>query len=1048
MLKTIFKKYKTIIAIFILLIVSGASKYISIQKESFPDVSVANIFTTVSLRGISPSDGIRFIAKPIEEELKSVKGIDEIKSDCYQNFCQVQAEFVAGWDSSKALSDVKDAVDMAKTDFPSDAEEPIIKEFSTSEFAIINVNIAGDIPERSLLSIGKKLQTQLESINGVSEVEMGGEREDQVDIIIDPAKMLSHNISVAELSNLFNRSNTIIPAGNINSEIGSFPVQIPGLIENFGDIINMPIKSSGDSVIKVRDIANVYKTYEDAEEYVSLNQESVITLEVKKLSTGNILNVIDEVKVIGEKFKKSLPNTVSIFFTADSSKNVRDDLRDLENSVILSILLVLCVVILMLGARSGFLVGMSIPGSFLMGILILSFTGLSMNMMVLFGLILSVGMLVDGAIVVTEYADRKLSQGSTYKEAYYEASKRMALPIISSTATTIAAFSPLLFWPGIVGKFMRYMPISLVCVLISSLFVALIFIPVIGAYMSKERDTNEKKEVSEIEKEIQLIEDGQYDKLKGYNKTYYNIINWALDRPKKIIWSCIGVMFMSFVAFSHSQLGAIFFPETEPNFVYVNIHALGNLSAEEKRDTIRSVEKEILGQKGIKTIYTRSGAKSRDSSEDVIGYIQLELEDWKERITADEIIQNIRHDLKEFPGIQIEIKKEEMGPSQGKPLQIEVSSENENLEDIKDAVEHIKKGVQSIEGFIDIEDTAPLPGIQWEFEIDRAQALKYNLDISSIGQTIQLITQGARLTSYRPADSDDEVWIVLRYPENYRKITELDNIQIPTENGNLPISNFVNIVPKEKVGNIKRVNKNTVMEVRAEVKPDYQLSKELPKVKEWLVQNPIPVEGINIKIRGELEDSNEAMSFLGVAFLNAVFIMGIILLTQFNNFYFVGLILSAIFLSITGVIMGLIMTLSPFIIIMTGIAIISLAGIVVNNNIVLIDAFAEIKETINDKREAVIKTGILRLRPVLLTTITTILGLVPMALRLNLDFFSGAIIMGGPSMDMWSKFSRSVIFGLSFATILTLVFTPCMLYLGELRAEKKAKKKLAKSKKK
>jgi multidrug efflux pump len=695
----------------------------------------------------------------------------------------------------------------------------------------------------------------------------------------------------------------------------------------------------------------------------------------------------------------------------------------------------------MLGIRSGFLVGISIPGSFLMGILLIGFTGFTMNMMVLFGLILSVGMLVDGAIVVTEYADRKLAQGATRKEAYYEASSRMALPIISSTATTIAAFSPLLFWPGIVGKFMRYMPIALVCVLISSLFVALIFIPVIGAYTGKEPKKKNKNEVSEIEKEIQHIENGEYSKLKGYNKTYYNIITWALERPKKIIWSCVAIMFFSFFAFGKSQLGTIFFPDTEPNFVYLNIHALGNLSAEEERDIIRSVEKEIKGQEGIKTIYTRSGARTQNSSEDVVGYLQLELKDWKERITADEIIHNIRRDLKEFPGIEIEILKEEHGPSQGKPLQIEISSETDNFEDLKTAVKHVKKGVESIEGFIDTEDTAPLPGIQWEFEIDRAQALKYNLDISSIGQTIQLITQGARLTSYRPSDTDDEVWIVLRYPEAFRKITELDNIQIPTESGNLPISNFVKIKAKEKVGNIRRINKNTVMEVRSEVKPDYQLSKLLPEVKEWIKNNPVPVEGINIKFRGEFEDTNEAMSFLAIAFLNAVFIMGIILLTQFNNFYYVGLILSAIVLSITGVMLGLVMTLSPFTIIMTGIAIVSLAGIVVNNNIVLIDTFAEIREHISDKREAVIRTGVLRLRPVILTTITTILGLVPMALRLNIDFFSGAIIMGGPSMDMWSKFSRSVIFGLSFATILTLVFTPCMLYLGELKAERKAKKK-------
>ncbi len=1009
----------------ILLTVSGLETYLKMSKESFPDVTVPMIFTTVNYTGISPEDGERLIAKPLEKEFKTISGLKQIDSKCYEGYCRVKLDFIAGYDIEKGLRETKDAVDDAKANMPSGIDEPIIKEINTSEFAIAIVNIYGSAPEKTLMNIAEELQDVFESIPGVLEAEIGGERDEQVEILIDPAKLNAYKLSVSDLGTFFAGSNMLIPAGNIETERGAFPVKVPGLIENVEDVLNLPIKVSNDAVIKLSDIADVRRNFANATQYVRMNKQPSLSLEIKKRSGGNTINTVAAVQKALEEARSTLPNNVVVKLTNNSAETIKSNLVDLQNNVISSMLLVIVCVVLMLGIRTGLLVGFSIPVSFFIGILLLGGLGVTINMVVLFGLILAVGMLVDGAIVVTEYADKKMQEGANRVDAYSEASGRMALSIIASTVTTLIAFAPLLLWPGIIGEFIKYLPLTVICVLSASLVVALIFIPVLGALFGKAGAVSEQSKEALI-----ATETGHYEKLTGYMKVYYNILHWALLRPGKVILGILLALFVSFFIYGAFGVGVEFFPDSEPDFLKVNVHARGNLSIDEKTEFVRQVENRIFTMPYFKDVYSRTGAKSYRSAEDVIGYIQVELKDWQDRPRAVKIIKEMEEKLSDVSGVVLEVTKEDKGPKSGKPIEIEISANSDSQKLLEDGYKYIETAMEKIGGFANTENTLPLPGIQWEMRINKAQAAKFGVSISSIGSIVQMMTRGATVSTYRPADSDDELDIVVRFPKKFRALDMIDNLYVVTASGSsVPISTFVDIIPSHKVNLVQRIDGRRVLRVSTDVEVGHFAADKVAKLKKYIQENPLP-NGVRVKFRGEDEDSKESSSFIGIAFLAAVFMMGFVLLLQFNSFYSTFMILFSILLSTIGVILGLVITRDPFSIVMTGLAIVSLAGVVVNNNIVLIDAYDEIKDKVSDPFDAVIRTGLQRLRPVYLTTVTTILGLVPMAMKVNIDFINADITVGAPSMDMWSAFSKSMIFGLGFATILTLVVTPCMILYG------------------
>jgi multidrug efflux pump len=696
-------------------------------------------------------------------------------------------------------------------------------------------------------------------------------------------------------------------------------------------------------------------------------------------------------------------------------------LTELQNSVLAAVLLVFIVIIGILGIRTALLVGVAIPGSFLMGILLIGSFGVTINMMVLFALIMAVGMLVDGAIVVTEMADRRMAEGESRFDAYSRAAIRMSWPIIASTCTTLAAFVPLALWPGTSGEFMKYLPITLIAVLAASLIMALIFVPTLGSVFGRTGATT-----PEMKRNLAAAETGDLDSVTGLTGSYVRLLRSSLKRPWRNVAAVTALLLAVYAAFFALGRGVEYFPEVEMPFGMVDIRARGDLSIDEKDELVRQVENRVLGMPEIENLYAKVGDGSDDAASDHIGSLTLNYVDWDERRKSDEILAEIRNKTADLAGIAIETRKPDPGPPIGKPIHIEVSSRFPALLD--EAVADIRAAMEEHPAVINIEDSRPLPGIEWQIDVDRAEAARFGADISLVGAMVQLVTNGIKIGEYRPDDSDDEIDIRVRYPEQYRSLSQIDALRIPTDAGLVPISTFVERRPAQQVSTITRIDMRRTISIDADVDSDYLVSEvvaELRKLMPTLALDP----RISAAFRGGTEDQEEDMAFLQRAMLMALAIMAIILVTQFNSIYQAGLILTAVLFSTGGVLLGHLVMGKPFGVIMSSVGVITLAGIVVNNNIVFIDTYNVLRGRGLDAYDAVVRTCAIRLRPVLLTTVTTIIGLMPMVLGVNINLIGRDISVGAPSSQWWTQLASSVAGGLAFATILTLLLTPSLLMI-------------------
>ena len=1036
---------RTVISALLLILVAGAYAYIDIAKESDPDINIPIIYVSMTHEGISPEDGERLLIRPMELELRSIEGVKEMTAVASEGHASVTLEFDAGFDVDKALQDVREKVDLAKTELPQETDDPTVNEVNFALFPVIVVTLSGDVPLRTLIKLTKDLEDRVEGLPGVLEADIGGDREEVLEVIIDPVKLESYKISNAELANAVVSNNKLIAAGSMDTGKGRFSIKVPGLYKTAADVLDIPVKVNNDGVVTLRDVTEIRRTFKDADSYARLNGRQAVALEIKKRVGENIIETIEDVKRAVAEEKKYWPENVVVTYTQDRSGDIRTMLSDLQNNIISAIILVMIVVISALGVRTAGLVGLSIPGSFLIGILYMYLFGLTINIVVLFGLILAVGMLVDGAIVVTEFADRKMAEGIHKKEAYSLAAKRMAWPIIASTATTLAVFMPLMFWPGVVGEFMKYLPLTLITTLTGSLLMALIFVPTLGSVFGRAGSTNSNTLAA-----LAAAETGDIRSIGGFTGRYVRFLSVCLRHPLKIVLVGLATLVGVQMYYATHGNGVEFFPKVEPEMALVYIHARGNMSTDEKDTLVRQVENEVLKLDDFEALYTRTGSPAQgqqDVSEDVIGTIQIEFKDWQERRSADEVFEDIRERTQHLTGIMVETRKPDNGPPTGKHVQIQLSSRNPELlpAEVAKIRNHLENNVKDL---IDIEDSRPIPGIEWQVTVDRAQAGRFGADIQTVGKTIQLVTNGIKADEYRPNDADDEIDIRLRFPDDKRTMDQLDSLRVMTENGMVPISNFVKREARQKVGNINRADGERIMTVKANVVAGVLVDEKVKEIQAWMENEANIVPEVSYVFKGEDEEQKKAQEFLGKAFAVALFVMAIILVTQFNSFYHAFLILTAVIMSTIGVFVGLIITGQPFGIVMTGVGVIALAGIVVNNNIVLIDTYTHLHRQGMDAMEAVLRTGAQRLRPVLLTTITTIFGLLPMTLQINIDFISRGVVVGAPSSQWWVQLSTAVAFGLTFATLLTLVMTPALLMLGanvngalERRRVRKAEKR-------
>lgn len=1019
-----FSRTRTVMMTLVFILILGAVSYVSIPKESSPDVPIPIVYVSVAYEGISPEDAERLLVRPLESELQSLEGLDEISATAAEGYASVQLEFEAGADADEALDAVREAVDRARPELPAGAEEPVVQEVNVALFPILTVVLSGPIPERALVSVANDLQDRIEALAGVLEVDIGGDREELLEILIDPIALETYGISFETLVQQIQRNNRLIAAGALENSAGRIVLKVPGVIENVEDVLSLPVKVVGATVVTFADVAVPRRTFRDPEGFARIDGQPAVALEVKKRIGANIIETVEAVRAVVAERQETWPSALSVSYLQDESEQVRTMLGDLQNNVLSAIVIVMIVIIATLGLRTAFLVGLSIPGAFLAGIVALYFLGYTLNIVVLFSLILVVGMLVDGAIVTTELADRRMAEGDTPRQAYALAAKRMAWPIISATATTLAVFLPLLFWGGVVGEFMKFLPITVMLTLAASLAMALVFIPVLGGLFGRPGAQSEHQLAA-----LRAAESGDLGSIGGSTGAYLRVLRWAVLRPALTLVLAFALLIGAVAAYGSFGRGVEFFPAVEPDFAQIQIRARGNLSVWEKDALVRRVEERVLDVPALEHVYARTigGTGGRQLGEDVIGVIQLDLHDWDVRPPAVEVLAGIRERTADIPGIRLEVREQQGGPGQGKPVDLRVTGREGRA--LEEAVARVRETMDALGGFVDVADTRPLPGVEWELAVDRTEAARFGADITLLGQAVQLFTGGLQVAEYRPENADGEVDIRVRFPTNDRSLAQLEQLRLPTSQGLVPISNFVEFRPAPRTGTLQRIDGRRVITVSADVADGLLASERIEALRAALDGVELP-EGVGVVFAGQDEEQREAASFLIQAFGAALFLMLIILVTQFNSIYQAVLVLSAIVFSTAGVLLGLLVTGRPFGIVMGGIGVIALAGIVVNNNIVLIDTYNDLRARGHDPVDAVLRTGAQRLRPVLLTSATTVLGLMPMVLGVNIDLVNRELLVGAPSTQWWTELASAIAGGLTFATLLTLVLTPAMLVLG------------------
>jgi multidrug efflux pump len=1025
------ERYRTTLAIAIMMTLAGVFALSAIPVESEPNINVPIFSITIIHEGISPEDGERLIVLPLEDELRAVEGIKEMRAYALEGRVTVTIEFDVSYPQEKARGDLRDALDRAKPKFPIEAKEPIINEFTTSDFPVIVVNFSGEaVPERVLYQLASALRDELEAIPNVLQAELSGEREELLEAVIEPNLLDSYGITMQELGNSVLRNNRLIAAGSLDTGQGRFSIKVPSIIESAKDLFDIPIKTVNGTVVTVADVTTIRRTFKDRESYSRVNGIPAISVEVSKRAEANLIDTVRQVRRVVERERASYPQKVNIFYTQDQTPHAEAQVTEMEGNIAAALAIVGAAVVAALGLRSGIIVAAAIPLAFLFGLIVVYLMGFSFNFMVMFGLLLGLGMIVDGSVVVTEFADRKMAEGLHRKEAYALAAKRMFPPVFASIATTLAAFLPLMFWPGIAGKFMSFLPVTVFAVLIGSLIYAMFFGPVFGAYFGKGHKQSEADK-----QDVFNLEQGDPRRIRGVTGAYARAVDLLTSWPIATTLATFAIIFTVFWAYGQYGKGTTFFTEADPQFAQVFVRARGNLSADERRDLVLEVEKEALQVPGIEYMDSRSvvtsggGMRRNAAPADLIGQIFMQfLEQQNRTLTGLQILEELRKRTAHLAGIEVNVQAQQQGPPTGKDIQIEFSSRQWPM--VEPTLEKIHAHLEKMDGIRDIDDTRSLPGVEWKLTVDRAKAAALGADVTSVGQAVQLVTNGIKIAEYRPDDAKDEVDIRVRYPTSERGLEALESLRVSTLKGTVPASSFVSLVPMPRTDTIERVDGRRVMYLRANVGPGVLIDAKVKELQGWIAQQGFdPL--VEIKFRGANEEQAKSLAFVFKAFLLALLLMFIMMIAQFNSFYQSMLILVSIVMSTAGVLLGLLITDEPFSAILTGVGVVALAGIIVHNNIVLIDTYNQLRrdmphETIH---QTIVRTGAQRLRPVFLTVLTCVLGLVPMALHLSVDLINRDVIYGGTVSAFWVPLARSICFGLTFATVLTLIVTPAMLSL-------------------
>ena len=1096
-----------------MILLFGLQSYQKMPKQQYPDASMPTIFVNTPYFGNSAEEIENLISRPIEKELEGVEGIKSVNSTSIQDFSVIVAEFDASLEMSEVLRKTKDAVDKAKSELPTDLkQDPEILEINFSEIPIVTVNVSGDYSPDELRAYAEQLKNKIELIKEVSKVQMRGQQEREMKIDVDLNKMQSLKVSFTDIENAVKTENLTMSGGEIVKNGFRRAVRIVGQFTSDIELENIIVKSEKQRPIYLKDIATVKYGYKERTSYARSDGYPVISLDVIKRKGKNLLAAADELKIVLAQEVNELPSDLKVSLFNDQSVNTRNEVSNLENSIISGVILVILVLLFFLGLRNASFVGIAIPLSMLMGILFLYVSGTTMNIVVLFSLILALGLLVDNGIVVVENIYRYMQDGYSSIEAAKFGTGEVAWPIIASTATTLAAFLPLAFWPGIMGEFMKFMPITLMLVLGSSLFVALVINPVLTSRFMKV-DTQADKRSGYVTKRKNvfigiaimllmavaghiinidwirnlmvltaaisalnffLLRPGaflfQNSMMPRLEKFYNRFVTFALDGIKPILFF-IGtfiLLFASGLLFAVKTPKVTFFPSADPIYINTFIELPLGVDIEKTNEITKEVETKILqilekNEQIVEAVLTQIGENTSDPNQPPEpgltphkGRITVNFVPTQDRggVSTREILNEIRGSIKNYAGVKIFVDKNADGPPTGKPINLEIRGDN--IDTLVTLTARVKRLINNlpIEGIEGLNADVNIGKPELLINIDRAAARRYELSTYSISDALRTSVFGKEVSKYK--DGEDEHPIMLRLSEKYRNDeNKLINQKVTFRNPangqivQVPISAVATFNYSSTYSSIRRLDGQRVITLSSNLLDGYNANEIVTELQNEMSSFDLP-EGYTYEFTGEQQQQAEDMAFLGGALLLAVFLIFIILVTQFNSIISPFIVILSIVFSLIGVLLGYVITGSTISVIFTGVGIISLAGVVVNNAIVLIDYINLLIRNKSDDqglsstdelpyheiKNSIIEAGGTRLRPVLLTAITTVLGLIPLALGINFNFFTliseldPQYFSGGDNTAMWGPMAWTIIYGLTFATFLTLVVIPVMYWLA------------------
>lgn len=1104
-------KNKTTVYIFTaLLVFFGIISYNQMPREAMPEIVIPYIFVQTVYPGNSPVDIENLITRPIEQEIKGLKGVKKVSSASYQDVSTIIVEFNTNVTIDQALQDTKDRVDKSKSDLPRDLDtDPLVMDFDLSEFPIMNVNISGEFSMQNLKDYAEKLQDEFESLREISEANIRGVEDREIQINVDPYKLDAVGLTFEDIAFAIQAENVTIGAGEFTADKTRRVIRTVADYKNVEQISNTIIKVNNSKPVYIRDVATVVDGYKEKSTIARLDNKPVVTLSITKKSGENIIAASEKVKKIIEeqKAKGYIHQNLDVVITDDMTPYIEDTISNLENSIILAMILVIFVLFLFLGFRNALFSGIAIPLSMFLSFIVLQQSGITLNSMVLYSLILALGMLVDNGIVVVENVYRLYSNGYSRMAATKKGVSEIAFPIISSTLTTLAAFFPLLMWQGIVGEFMSILPKTLIVVLASSLFVALIINPPFMANYMKIDDIRNKINAKKSLKAAAIftVVAAVFYVIKVYllanllvTVALLYILNLFALRPlarwfqtKFLVWleniytrqlrhaltgkwpivyfsGTFLLLIFSMMFYFGSNPRVVFFPDTDPKTIYVTMELPLGTSIDKTDEVSRDVENIINGiidpvQSIVKSVTTTVGvgkggmfdnAASPNKSLTSISFVEYK---FRNGISTAKIMKELSERFDGYVGARIYVEKDENGPPTGAPVNIDISGDE------------FDKLISITDNFMNIIENDHIPGIaelklnintnqpEMLIKIDREKARLYELSTQQIAMAFRNALYGYEASKFK--DGEDEYDIFIRLEEKYRNdVSTLMNQKLIINDSKIPISSVASFEYSTTYDKVSRIDNKRVITISSNVVEGYNANQINERIRQLLADYNMP-DGYTYAFTGEQQEQAESSQFLFFALLVAIALIMIIMVTQFNSFIRPLIIIVTVLFSTIGVFLGLGIFQMEFVVIMTGIGIISLAGIVVNNGIVLVDyidltrarkreelglpegAFLPTKVQI----EALVEAGRTRLRPVLLTAVTTVLGLVPLAVGLNFDFlnlythFDPKISVGGESVAFWGPMSWTVIFGLTFATFLTLLVSPVM-YMLTIRVNYRIKK--------